>query len=126
MLLRPPQVDDAAHAAVDERARTDFRQVPDVVGPEGRWYGAQGRPTCARWRDVWRHIGQSRRSQLLDYARALNRLEDLELLAEWDAVRIDAASIKSDAAGPASRRFRSARGGAVASRTARLGRIPRP
>lgn len=40
---------------------------------------------------IWRFVRGERRQQLLDYARALRQLEDLEWLAEYDRMRLDAA-----------------------------------
>jgi hypothetical protein len=39
---------------------------------------------------IWRFVRGKRRQQLLDYARALRHLEDLEWLAEADRMRLDA------------------------------------
>jgi transcriptional regulator with XRE-family HTH domain len=39
---------------------------------------------------IWRFVRGKRRQQLLDYARALRQLEDLEWLAEADRMRLDA------------------------------------
>ena len=38
---------------------------------------------------IWRFVRGERRQQLLDYARALRQLEDLEYLAEADRMRLD-------------------------------------
>lgn len=44
----------------------------------------------------WRNLGEGRRGQLLSYARALGRLEDLEFMAQLDEVRIETAAIATD------------------------------
>jgi transcriptional regulator with XRE-family HTH domain len=46
--------------------------------------------------NVWRNLGEIRAGQLVDYARALGRLEDLEMMVQVQESWIDAATIATE------------------------------
>ncbi len=63
----------------------EIDDVPNVEGP--------GQEPLRSLLATWRFLAPSRREQLLDYAKTLQRLQQLEYLADADEARLDAATI---------------------------------
>lgn len=76
-------------AETDETLRRPEDAMLAVMG--------EGQREMLQLLNAWRFIGAGRRRQLLDYASALRRLEDLEYLAEAEGLQLESAAIPGDA-----------------------------